>query len=199
MKRPERRPTQKWPGAKATPAGLTIWAARLSRRSRNRKSGNSEDQALRAAVDLPTAVPDVFYLSSRLARFRRLNRRLDCRPTSSPQPRFPVAGDISTPGLTCQTTPHFVGKSRSSAFSQARKTLMASSLCSCVWEFSSWRITRSRLLMLRPLCSRTYLTASSRVSTLRRVSEAERCPAWARLARRAWDVLRSQLASSSLQ
>jgi hypothetical protein len=71
---------------------------------------------------------------------------------------------------------HSVGNSRSSAFSQARKALMAFSLRSCVWEFSSWWITRSRSVILRPLCSRTYLTASSIVSILRRVSEAERMP-----------------------
>jgi hypothetical protein len=49
--------------------------------------------------------------------------------------------------------------------------LMASSICSPVRAFSSWWITRFRSARSRPsLCSFTYLTASSRVPILRRVS-----------------------------
>ena len=63
------------------------------------------------------------------------------------------------------------GHYRSSASSQARKLLMASSICSPVRAFSSWWITRFRSARSRPsLCSFTYLTASSRVPILRRVS-----------------------------
>ena len=53
---------------------------------------------------------------------------------------------------------------------------MASSICSRVRAFSSWWITRFRSPRSRLLCSRTYLTASSRVRILRRVSGAERMP-----------------------
>ena len=57
------------------------------------------------------------------------------------------------------------GHYRSSASSQARKLLMASSICSPVRAFSSWWITRFRSARSRPsLCSFTYLTASSRRS-----------------------------------
>src|SRR3982074_2053364 len=54
---------------------------------------------------------------------------------------------------------------------------MASRICSRVRAFSSWWITRFRSARPRPfLCSLTYLTASSRVAILRRVSGAERMP-----------------------
>jgi hypothetical protein len=88
------------------------------------------------------------------------------------------------------------GNRRSSASSQARKLLMASSICSPVRAFSSWWITRFRSARSRPsLCSFTYLTASSRVPILRRVSGGSGCRAWARLARGVRDVSRSRLAS----
>ena len=135
------------------------------------------------AFTRPHVLPSAFATASApgITIFTRLNGWPVRSPTdaSPPPSRATAHGSrpmwLATPSSyrTCtdyslpvsRRTAKDSGHYRSSASSQARKLLMASSICSPVRAFSSWWITRFRSARSRPsLCSFTYLTASSRRS-----------------------------------